>query len=263
MPKLIGRFERSVKRRFPRFATWVGDVNEDYGHSIRIGAVLIFISATVGLIAYLGIELNNAGEDIDQVKGDVQVFQQNTPCTPRPDGQPTNKAQCRENFNTTIQRVLTPLQACEFLKRGASLITIGGRPIPPVTCVPPAPRVETNDEATGGSTTATSDSSVDSQEGGSGSPGGGGQTGQPDGDGGSPGGGSPDGDDEDPGQGEGPGEGSAPEEPGESPAEPQPEPEPEEPAAEPAGERPFEVNLPKLPVELEVCTPLARINCQP
>lgn len=126
MPQGIVRLRNAIAQKFPRLSR----IYTNYHTTISALAIISFVA----FVAYIGISQHTTEVAVTHVQGDVSIIKQQSSCSPKPDGRPKNPKQCKENFDTIIHKILTPLQACEFLERGAPLIQIGGKPIPQVEC---------------------------------------------------------------------------------------------------------------------------------
>lgn len=129
----------AIRERFPRLYA-VGRVSAgfyDRHHAVVSGCA---ITVLVAFVAWLGFNQHNTESTVTHINNDVSVIKEQSACSPKSNGKPTDRKQCEQNFDTIIHKILTPLQACEFLEHGAPLIQIGGKPIPPVECVKPHPK---------------------------------------------------------------------------------------------------------------------------
>lgn len=127
MPNGLGKLQARAAARFPRSAAFY----RRYHTTITAIGIIIFVAA----VAYIGISQHHTEGETSKVAKQVNVITKNSPCTPSagPGSPPVHPKQCAENYATGF-KTLTPLQSCEFLQKGAGLISIGGQPIPPVTC---------------------------------------------------------------------------------------------------------------------------------
>lgn len=196
MPEGVGKLRVAARKKFPRTFRFY----DRYHTTITALAIIIFVAA----VAYIGVQARETATTVTQVRGDVNVIKQQSACSPKPNGRPNNPKACEENFNTIIHKILTPLQACEFLERGAPLIQIGGRPIPPVHCVKELERAPSQPNSSSQSTPNQDATSPASNPASSGSPG----TSSPGGSGGGQGNG------KQPSGGQGGGKGGSPSNPG-------------------------------------------------
>lgn len=167
MPKALGRLEQKIVSKFPpriqRF--W-----EAYHQTVKVALfVMLFVA-----VAIIGVEARHASDSADKANREVRVFRQESPCTPlKPGGPPRDPKKCAINYAAGFG-TLTPLQSCEFLQKGAGLITIGGEPIPPVTCKVPVKTQESREDGTAGSNNKLGNQSTDNESNGTGTnPGGG------------------------------------------------------------------------------------------
>lgn len=142
MPQGIGRLREAAKRKFPR----TYGIYEHYHTTITALTIIAFVA----VVAYIGINQQQTETTVTHIRGDVNIIKRQSACSPRRDGKPRNAKACKANFNTIIHKILTPLQACEFLERGAPLIKIGGQPIPHVECVESRPASKSSDQKPSG-----------------------------------------------------------------------------------------------------------------
>lgn len=129
MPKGFGKIERKIYNKMPPRV-------QSFWCSYHTTVKQLLIGAIIAAIAVIGVEARNASETANQAKKEVKVFKQNSPCTPQENGEAERPKQCRESFSKAVQ-TLTPLQSCHILQKGATIILIGGEPIPPVACILP------------------------------------------------------------------------------------------------------------------------------
>lgn len=99
-------------------------------------AIQGIISVAVGaLLAAIGFLAITAGNTAEQVKKDVRVLKQASPCLAAKESPtPKNLALCHKSFGQAVALVTSP-QACLLFLKGASLLVIDGQRVRSVKCL--------------------------------------------------------------------------------------------------------------------------------